>query len=451
MEKICVNINRRLKMRGIFFFLWFIPSLTYAQLEKVLVETYYISDTNDATDTIGGYLAPGSKTYRIYIDMAKGSKLKKIYGDVNHALIFQSTDTFFNNVADGQTFAKEIAKNRYSENTVALDTWLTLGQTTRIASKTYFGVMKKYDSSGSFIGGVNNDGGSATIANGLLSNNDPDAGLPLTISDGMDTLIGFPTIWADYGIIDLNTGIDSSIFGSVVAGNKFYSNDAGLLNAGASGVNADSNQVLIAQLTTKGDIAFELNVVIMDSSGNDISYVANDSVLLPGEVLNRYLKYPYTPVCGCNDADYLEFLANRDCDNADSCKHRIVFGCMDPLACNYDANVNFNIASLCCYPGYCNDRDIALICPQFNNERKNKFNFSVYPNPASDKICVQLEAKPINPINYSIYSIYGVKMINTSTERVQSFCVSTSTWASGLYVIKLNDGNEIKSGLFIIK
>src|SRR4051812_13405140 len=95
----------------------------FSQVENVFVETYYISDSNDATDTTGGYLEPGTKTYRIYVDLAAGSKLLKIYGDANHALKFSSTENFFNNKADGQSFGKDFSKSRLQENTVALDSW----------------------------------------------------------------------------------------------------------------------------------------------------------------------------------------------------------------------------------------------------------------------------------------------------------------------------------------
>ena len=58
----------------------------FSQIEKVIVEPYYISDSLDATDTTGGYLQIGSTTYRIYIDLSPGGKLRKIYGDQNHPI-----------------------------------------------------------------------------------------------------------------------------------------------------------------------------------------------------------------------------------------------------------------------------------------------------------------------------------------------------------------------------
>ena len=117
---------------SIFFVTLICVSLTTkAQVEKVIVETYYVSDSTDATDTTGGYLEPGSVTYRIYVDLEKGSKLKMMYGDSGHALLFSSTLPFFNNKSEGQTFGKDFSRSRLGENTVALDSWITLGQTTR--------------------------------------------------------------------------------------------------------------------------------------------------------------------------------------------------------------------------------------------------------------------------------------------------------------------------------
>ena len=110
------------------FFVSFLNVPVFAQLERVKVEAYYRSDSLDATDTTGGNLPKGSNTYRVFLGMKPGSVLKKVYGDSHHALRFSSTQPFFNNKADGVTFAQELNKNRYFDNTVALDTWLALGQ-----------------------------------------------------------------------------------------------------------------------------------------------------------------------------------------------------------------------------------------------------------------------------------------------------------------------------------
>jgi Secretion system C-terminal sorting domain len=434
------------------FMLLLLPGRLYAQLEKVIVENYYISDANDATDTIGGYLAPGSKTYRIYIDLVKGSVLKKMYGDTNHVLRFTSTDYFFNNKSDGESFGKDFAKNRLLENTVALDTWITLGQTTRTSTKTNFGVLKIDDNDGSFIGGSNNDGGSATIASGLLNNADPLAGIPLTINDGMDTLISLPSSWGDYGINDLVTQTDSTIFGSVIPGMEFKSTiqGAGIFNSGVMGVVPDSNQILVAQLTTLGDISFELNIEIADSAGTIIRYVANDSILNNNEILSRYLKYPYEPVCGCPDPNYLEYLDNRDCDNFNLCSTLIVFGCLDTNACNYNPDANYNLPNLCCYPGFCNDRDISVVCPESLANRSGlKFNF--FPNPAGDLLNLEINSSA-QSVLVSIYNSYGNKVsletIKTNTTDIKTV-IDISNLEKGLYIIYLSADGFVQTAQFM--
>lgn len=422
-----------------------------AQVQNVVVETYYISDTNDATDTIGGGIESRSVTYRVFVDLAPGSVLTKIYGDANHALRISSTEKFFNNREDGQTFAKDFSKVRLGENTVALDSWLTIGQVTRNAAKTYFGVLKSQDDDGSFIGGVNNDGGSAAIASGLLVNNDPEAGIPLTDYDGMDTMAVLPSNWANYGILD-SLGDDSTIFGSLKVCNEFISRDAGLQNSGVSGVNRDSNLVLIAQLTTKGDLSFEINVEVRDSMGNTIKYVANDSILLTGETLCRNLKYPFEQKCGCPDPDYLEYLGDRDCDAQDSCRTLIVFGCMDPMACNFNPDANFNIQSLCCYPGYCADRDISVVCPSLNYKVHGGLRFNLYPNPASDQLTFQCPANENAEIHFMIYDAVGRMVLDKNLGTVIypiDMNLNIQSLNPGLYVFRMMQNNLSSQVSFI--
>ena len=134
-------LNSSLKIL-LLFIVCCLPQLAIAQVEKVIVETYYIADANDATDTTGGGIEAETKTYRIYIDLKEGSRLRKIYGDQYHPIIIRSTENFFNNKADGKSFAKDFNKNRFKENTVALDTWLTIGQITNSSSKIYYGILK---------------------------------------------------------------------------------------------------------------------------------------------------------------------------------------------------------------------------------------------------------------------------------------------------------------------
>lgn len=435
-------------------FILFQNNRVFAQIERLIVETYYISDNFDSTDTDGGKkLESGSVTYRIFVDLKPGNKLLKLYGDTNHLIRFTSTKPFYNNV-DGESFAKDLKKVTYKYNNVALDTWLTLGQTMKTASgKTNFGILKRQDTDGSFIGGsVNNDGGSAAIPGGLLTNTISQLGIPLTVADGMDTMVTLPTLWGDYGVKDFFSGVDTTMFGFTKVKSEFKSYNFFLKNSGVSGVVADSNQILIAQLTTKGELSFELNLeVLIDGVSDTVRYVANDDtlVLAKKEKKNRYLKYPFPPpVCGCKDANFLEYNPALECANMDSCIRRIVFGCMDPMACNYDPAANFNLKNLCCYPGSCGGRDISAVCPSVNG---SSFECEIYPNPAQNSLFFNLVSGSEREISYSIYNFFGTEVVSAQlgpNQRLLNHEIDLSSMSNGLYLIRIKVGNDFISKQF---
>jgi hypothetical protein len=439
-------------VKNIFLVLLFqsLSFISFSQLEKVIVEKYYVSDLNDATDTLGGGLAFGSTTYRVYVDLAPGSILKKIYGDVNHPFSIQSTAPFFNHKSDGQTFAKDFVKNRYSEGTVALDTWITLGQTTKtLGGKTYFGIPKNQDTNGSFIGGVNNDGGSELNPTGLLVNNDVSAGMPLTQADGMDTMGTIPSNWSNFGLLDFTTGNDSTIFGSLTTRSEFTSDNFFLTNSGLKGLKLDSNQILIAQLTTLGEISFKLNITveaIVNGVYQTINYVSSDGTILIGEEFNPFLSYPTD--CGCNDPDFLEFDPLAVCLAPGACITPIVIGCMDTLACNYDSNANVNFTSMCCYPGKCNERDIAIVCP---NLRGDNFDFVVYPNPSSTDFFLDVYNGRLNEdIHVEVFNTFGVKVYEHDFDPTMILTeekLNFSLQDKGLYHIKVTIGEQVQTQL----
>jgi hypothetical protein len=417
-------------------------------VKKVIVEPYYISDANDATDTTGSYLEPGSKTFRIYIQLKPGCRLSKIYGDERHTLKIASTASFFNNIDYGKSFGKDFNKVNYKKNTVALDTWLTIGQTTKKSSITYFGIPKSQDTDGSFIGGLNNDGGSSEISGGLLANNDPFAGVPLTLADGMDTLVNIPDQWSDNGFFDIVSGIDTTIFGSARKGSAFESNNAFLQNSGVTGVNPDSNQVLVAQLTTTGDISFQLNIEVKESNGSVWKYVAQGNDTLDERVC-PFLKYP--PECGCTDKNYLEYSSAFLCANPGSCKTPIVFGCMDPASCNYNPDANYNVQSLCCYPGLCADRDISLVCPELKDKQPG---LKIYPNPSSDKLEINVSNVASENFSISITNMFGVLIFakNIRTDSDNYFHeVNISSLMSGIYYLHVRSLNGIDFTKILIK
>lgn len=441
-------------MKKLIFALFFVCGFfsAQAQLEKVIVEKYYITDATDATDTNGGSMQPGTTTYRIYIDLLPNTVLKSVYGSTGHPVVFESTAPFYNHATDGQSYAKEFLKNRYSEGLVALDTWMTLGQTTKTqAGKTYFGIPKVSDSDGSFIGGANNDGGSALVASGLLINTDAQLGVPLTTSDGMDTMVSIPTNWFTVGLVDIASGQDNTIFGSVQQGTNFYSEEFLLQNSGVSGVDPNANEILVAQLTTSGELAFELNLeveVLINGTSSTIKYVARDTLLGTNEVFSPFLSYPFS--CGCNDPNYLEYSPAFACLLDGSCITPVVLGCMDTNACNYDPAANLNVTGLCCYPGACGGRDIAVVCPELWS---TNFEIKMVPNPTDGES--QLIANGNfegQQISWKLYNAFGVVLATDTSmanENNLKIDMGLASQEAGVYFLDFTVGGLSKSEILI--
>lgn len=412
-----------------------------AQLENIRVEKYYISDSTDSADTVGGHLEIGSTTYRVYVDLVTGSKLNKIFGNKDHLLKISSDLPFFNHAVDGQTFGKDIDKNSLSGSTLGVDSWITIGLGAKKSTTTYAGILKSQDTNGSFI-------------MDLLTNADPSAGIPITDQDGLAPMNIPSTSWLTTGFLNDLTLDDSTIFGSLnktVTAFNSNGNDAYLANTkGVSGLIADSNQVLIAQLTTKGKIVFELNLEVTTKNGDVITYISNGKNPVSSDTLfSPLLTYPTS--CGCLDPHYLEYNTKFSCADNTTCKTRIVCGCTDSLACNFDPTANVNIPKLCCYPGYCNDRDITIVCPAINNTPQLSF----YPNPAEDQLTIQISGNNEDKdIKYAIYDMYGVLKKEKSFSSVSGVLieqVDVSGFSSGMYWIKITIGSSTTNKLFMKK
>ncbi len=427
------------------------PSAIHAQITNLSVETYYVSDSTDATDSTNYYsnaaypmqvLPTSSKTYRIYIELKPGSRLKKIYGDANHSLRISSTQNFFNNIdREYAYFGYLINKNWFSSNpTLALDSWLTIG----LGEQSNSGILKVNDHSGSFFSG-----------SGLLHNNDTTAGIPITTADGLVPSNLSSTIWSDNGFRNsISGGIDTTVFGSVNNGMEFISNDAFLQqNTGVIGATGDSSKVLVAQLTTLGEISFQLNIVLIEPDGagtKDVKYVsafANGESNSDTLKISPYLTYP--PVCGCTDPHFLEYNPVYNCNNSDSCRTLIKFGCMDVNACNYDATANFNVPFLCCYPGFCNDRDIAVVCPSLKDRSKS---LSLFPNPAQSELTLHISPDNDKEVKYLIYDAVG-KLVQEKKLGVinGTYPLDISELNTGVHLFRLFTGDSSESKMFFKK
>lgn len=435
-------------MKKLFSILFCLSLCQYAmaQLEGLVVETYYVSDSLDATDTTGGRLLQGEVTYRFFLDLAPGSRLVSVFGSADHPFSIESTRRFFNNI-DGASFGYEIPKVSYESNTVALDSYITLGQNGFQGQRNFFGIPKSDDTDGSFIGGLNNDGGSEMIEGGLLTNTDPLAGIPLTEADGMDTLNLTITEWFSFGIEDFASGADTSIFSFDAVDSLFFSNQFVLQCEGVYGVDPASNQVLIAQLTTPGEISLRLNAQVLSASGDTITYVGTNVVNQPNTFFAPFLVYPQ--VCGCIDPEYIEFSPDFACSEEGACQTPVVFGCMDTLACNYDPQANFQVDNLCCYPGFCQERDLEEVCPQLKGE---SFDFKMFPNPVSENAFVQVISGVSSDISIEVTDYNGVVVFSESLSQAPlnySTQIDFSDKPSGIYLVRVTGVEGVKNGMLV--
>ncbi len=323
-------------------------------LEGIIVEKYYISDANDATDTDGGFLPEGSTTYRIYVDLATGYKLETVFGNADNELRIATTTFFFNNEDRGKITGSELQNNRLDDNTVALDSYLAIAG----ASNAHFGVLKSEDPNGSIVGGPNNDGGSAGIAAGLLANNDPEAGIPLTTSDGL-----IPGSVPNITLIADDSNI-WSIFDNENAGPVFSTNNGAWAVLGGFTGPTPENKILIAQITTDGELSFKLNIRINLINGGGIEdYVSG--IATGNQIFYPSLIFPEPAIEGCTDPLSCNYnpdatiddgscltpvdnclacnetndgLVLIDDDGDGVCNADEVPGCTDPEALNYNPN-----------------------------------------------------------------------------------------------------------------
>jgi len=213
--------------------------------QGLIVETYYVADEADAADTDGGTgLVAGAKVYRVYADLLPGYKLLTVGGFPYSPMTLNTSTTFFNNEDRGEAWGRSIPASFLDDNTVAIDSWLTFGA----ASNLHWGVLKTEDSDGSIVGGPNNN-------SGLLVNNAPGVGIPLTASDGLLNL-GTPP-----GQL-VSVGIGPDCFEA--GGSSSYSGDnfGWTILGGSAGPTAE-NRILIGQFTTDGEFSFCMNLTVL--------------------------------------------------------------------------------------------------------------------------------------------------------------------------------------------
>lgn len=226
-------------------------------IDSVWVECYYQADALDAADTDGGSIAEGAITYRVYLDLADSAKVTALYGNEWYDFNVSTSTEFFNNEDRGEALGIDIPTARLDENTVALDSWLTIGA----ASDELMAIPKEYDT----------DGSDALFPNDLdlLANQPTDPLFEpfLADADGMiaaDSLIS----------ISLSPGLDLSLLADENDGPTFSMGASAIFAPEGVGGKDVRNSVLIGQFTTDGVLSYSLNVQIKPSPSQvDVQFV----------------------------------------------------------------------------------------------------------------------------------------------------------------------------------
>jgi hypothetical protein len=244
-------------------------------LEGIIVEKFYVSTKADNAGKLhSGDLPKGSVTYRIYVDLKPGYRFQAAFGSPNHPLIIESSEKFFNHIEAGCTQANIVPERTYNKNIALLDSWLSVGA----CVEGHLGILKEYDDTlrDEFI----------VFEKGYFRNKKKI--IPVYEKDGMkrSDFVPFPTFF--------NTDSLAYVLGSATLSNKLKLDNAGWAFLGRGTVGADSlttNCVLIAQLTTKGSLKFELNLQIASPYGGSEKYVAKNPISEESELTHPDLIY----------------------------------------------------------------------------------------------------------------------------------------------------------------
>jgi hypothetical protein len=107
-----------------------------------------------------------------------------------------------------------------------------------------------------------------------------------------------------------------------------------------------------------------------------------------------------------------------------------------------------NVSNLCCYPGKCNNRDIAIVCPALRGEN---FEFLVYPNPSSEDFFLDVYSGMANEaIQVKVFNTFGVKVYENTfspSSILTGELLELSTAEKGLYHIQVQIGEQVQTQL----
>jgi hypothetical protein len=260
-------------------------ALAQPGLQGIIIEPYYVTSEKDKKSfNSGGILEDGSVTYRIYVDLEPGYRFQAAYGSPDHTLEISSSHYFYNHNHSGNTHPNIIPERDLARNIVLLDSWVSAGA----ATENHIGVPRKSD----FL----EQDGYLRFQSGFLENtvkqNDDDLSpltMPLVQCDGLARTDNLP-VTTIYNMDSVGWAL-----GTVTRAKRLRLENGAWACMGKGSVGADStsgNHVLIAQITTAGDLNYKLNIMIGTPEGKSIQYVhtnPQDREVLHPALIGQYV------------------------------------------------------------------------------------------------------------------------------------------------------------------
>lgn len=372
-------LNRQLLLVLLILALAFLGAVKKGEaqgLEGIIVENYYTSNALDAM-AVFGIPGPtnGSTTYRVFIDMAPSFKLQQVQGFIINPLQFSTTTGFYNAPGASVQFAHSFNAVTFGIGAVPLDSYFSLGH----AGSGFAGIPKSDDTNGSiFVTRLQNTENPINLNDGLV---------PITPAQLEGQVFGS----GSFDVVNVN------------GASTFSEQNTTFLNIlGSQGIQPE-NKILIAQLTTTGELSFNLSLLIFDNTttpgpgGSIVEYYTHTNVIDNGgnlSVIYPALNYPL--VNGCTNPEACNYLPSAGNDNGtclipesncsecnggllmliDSdgdgvCDANEITGCTSATACNYNASATDDDDS-CIDPiancQICNSTNTGLVIADSDND-----------------------------------------------------------------------------------
>lgn len=228
-------------------------------LEGILLEKFYeVNEKDRSVQHLSGVIDSGAVTWRIFLDLEPGYRFQAAYGSAEHPLVLSSTAVIFNHNAYGNYYPNVIMEKFLHKDISLLDSWFSTGA----ATETQIAIPRVFDSDHQheFI----------RFERGFLENDLGDGNGKLTMRDGMansESMV-FPTF---YHMDNAQKQMMSTASSNVV-----IIEDGAWAAMGKGALGLDSlgrNHLLIAQITTAGDLECKLNIMIGTPDGKSLRYV----------------------------------------------------------------------------------------------------------------------------------------------------------------------------------